>query len=161
MCSAALQELCQSLVKGSQPNVVQTSITFNYIPRSNRTASLQKPGSIWPTFKFNAGQEEGCEARSDDVHWHGQQAVSQCRCNPHHCVCMKGLLVCSDSVSLFQVCRSSLRYLALMMPRPVLKLKEINPLLFNFVEELVEIRVGRETIWTLQEVLVWMKIFLA
>ena len=49
----------------------------------------------------------------------------------------------SDSVSPFQVCRSSLRYLALMMPRPVLKLKEINPLLFNFVEELVEIRVGR------------------
>lgn len=28
------------------------------------------------------------------------------------------------------------------MSRPVLKLKEINPLLFNFVEELVEIRVG-------------------
>lgn len=43
---------------------------------------------------------------------------------------------------LLQVCRSSLRYLALMMSRPVLKLKEINPLLFNFVEELVEIRVG-------------------
>ncbi|XP_068613420.1 differentially expressed in FDCP 8 homolog [Brachionichthys hirsutus] len=39
-----------------------------------------------------------------------------------------------------KVCRSSLRYLALMMSRPVLKLKEINPLLFNFVEELVEIR---------------------
>lgn len=35
-----------------------------------------------------------------------------------------------------------MRYLALMMSRPVLKLKEINPLLFNFVEELVEIRVG-------------------
>lgn len=34
-----------------------------------------------------------------------------------------------------------MRYLALMMSRPVLKLKEINPLLFNFVEELVEIRV--------------------
>lgn len=29
-----------------------------------------------------------------------------------------------------------------MMSRPVLKLREINPLLFNFVEELVEIRVG-------------------
>lgn len=38
-----------------------------------------------------------------------------------------------------------MRYLALMMPRPVLKLKEINPLLFNFVEELVEIRVGSFT----------------
>lgn len=48
----------------------------------------------------------------------------------------------SDIQSLLQVCRSSLRYLALMMSRPVLKLKEINPLLFNFVEELVEIRVG-------------------
>lgn len=34
-----------------------------------------------------------------------------------------------------------MRYLTLMMSRPVLKLKEINPLLFNFVEELVEIRV--------------------
>lgn len=41
-----------------------------------------------------------------------------------------------------QVCRSSMRYLALMIPRPVLKLREVNPLLFNFVEELVEIRVG-------------------
>lgn len=41
-----------------------------------------------------------------------------------------------------QVCRSSMRYLTLMISRPVLKLKEINPLLFNFVEELVEIRVG-------------------
>lgn len=49
---------------------------------------------------------------------------------------------CGQSVISFQVCRSSLRYLALMMPRPVLKLKEINPLLFNFVEELVEIRVS-------------------
>ncbi|XP_056333838.1 differentially expressed in FDCP 8 homolog isoform X2 [Danio aesculapii] len=39
-----------------------------------------------------------------------------------------------------KVCRSSMRYLALMMPRPVLRLKEINPLLFNFVEDLVEIR---------------------
>lgn len=45
-------------------------------------------------------------------------------------------------VSLLQVCRSSMRYLVLMISRPVLKLKEINPLLFNFVEELVEIRVS-------------------
>lgn len=50
--------------------------------------------------------------------------------------------VCVLIVSLSQVCRSSMRYLALMMSRPVLRLKEINPLLFNFVEELVEIRVG-------------------
>uniref|UniRef100_A0A8C7HCN4 Differentially expressed in FDCP 8 homolog n=1 Tax=Oncorhynchus kisutch TaxID=8019 RepID=A0A8C7HCN4_ONCKI len=43
-----------------------------------------------------------------------------------------------------KVCRSSMRYLALMIPRPVLKLREVNPLLFNFVEELVEIRVVGE-----------------
>lgn len=35
-----------------------------------------------------------------------------------------------------------MRYLALMLSRPVLKLREINPLLFNYVEELVEIRVS-------------------
>uniref|UniRef100_A0A3P9C392 Differentially expressed in FDCP 8 homolog n=1 Tax=Maylandia zebra TaxID=106582 RepID=A0A3P9C392_9CICH len=45
-----------------------------------------------------------------------------------------------------KVCRSSMRYLALMMSRPVLRLKEINPLLFNFVEELVEIRKLRQDI---------------
>ncbi|XP_052438246.1 differentially expressed in FDCP 8 homolog isoform X5 [Carassius gibelio] len=45
-----------------------------------------------------------------------------------------------------QVCRTSMRYLALMITRPVLKLKEINPLLFNFVEELVEIRKLRQDI---------------
>ncbi|CAL8382265.1 unnamed protein product [Arctogadus glacialis] len=45
-----------------------------------------------------------------------------------------------------KVCRSSMRYLALMMSRPVLKLKEINPLLFNFVEELVEIRKLRQDV---------------
>ncbi|NXP50687.1 DEFI8 protein, partial [Heliornis fulica] len=39
-----------------------------------------------------------------------------------------------------QVSRCSMRYLALMVSRPVLKLREINPLLFNYVEELVEIR---------------------
>lgn len=40
-----------------------------------------------------------------------------------------------------QVSRCSMRYLALMVSRPVLRLREINPLLFNYVEELVEIRV--------------------
>lgn len=35
-----------------------------------------------------------------------------------------------------------MRYLVLMVSRPVLKLREINPLLFNYVEELVEIRVS-------------------
>ncbi|XP_023801869.1 differentially expressed in FDCP 8-like [Cyanistes caeruleus] len=39
-----------------------------------------------------------------------------------------------------------MRYLALMVSRPVLKLREINPLLFNYVEELVEIRKLRQDI---------------
>lgn len=43
-----------------------------------------------------------------------------------------------------QVSRCSMRYLALMVSRPVLRLREINPLLFNYVEELVEIRVRLE-----------------
>lgn len=51
-------------------------------------------------------------------------------------VCWRGLSLTSPQVS-----RCSLRYLALMVSRPVLRLREINPLLFNYVEELVEIRV--------------------
>ncbi|NWH39228.1 DEFI8 protein, partial [Chloropsis hardwickii] len=45
-----------------------------------------------------------------------------------------------------KVSRCSMRYLALMVSRPVLKLREINPLLFNYVEELVEIRKLRQDI---------------
>ncbi|KAB1260233.1 Differentially expressed in FDCP 8-like protein [Camelus dromedarius] len=45
-----------------------------------------------------------------------------------------------------QVSRGSMRYLALMVSRPVLRLREINPLLFNYVEELVEIRKLRQDI---------------
>nr|XP_019835090.1 PREDICTED: differentially expressed in FDCP 8 homolog isoform X1 [Bos indicus] len=45
-----------------------------------------------------------------------------------------------------KVSRGSMRYLALMMSRPVLRLREINPLLFNYVEELVEIRKLRQDI---------------
>ncbi|XP_040135010.2 differentially expressed in FDCP 8 homolog isoform X4 [Ictidomys tridecemlineatus] len=45
-----------------------------------------------------------------------------------------------------KVSRCSLRYLALMVSRPVLRLREINPLLFNYVEELVEIRKLRQDI---------------
>ncbi|XP_053304848.1 differentially expressed in FDCP 8 homolog isoform X2 [Spea bombifrons] len=45
-----------------------------------------------------------------------------------------------------RVSRCSMRYLALMLSRPVLKLREINPLLFNYVEELVEIRKLRQDI---------------
>uniref|UniRef100_A0A7M4EL38 Differentially expressed in FDCP 8 homolog n=1 Tax=Crocodylus porosus TaxID=8502 RepID=A0A7M4EL38_CROPO len=45
-----------------------------------------------------------------------------------------------------KVSRCSMRYLALMLSRPVLKLREINPLLFNYVEELVEIRKLRQDI---------------
>ncbi|XP_029464199.1 differentially expressed in FDCP 8 homolog isoform X5 [Rhinatrema bivittatum] len=39
-----------------------------------------------------------------------------------------------------KVSRCTMRYLTLMVARPVLKLRESNPLLFNYVEELVEIR---------------------
>ncbi|XP_078066827.1 differentially expressed in FDCP 8 homolog isoform X1 [Mustelus asterias] len=45
-----------------------------------------------------------------------------------------------------KVCRYSMRYLTLMISRPVLKLRAINPLLFNYVEELVEIRKLRQDI---------------
>ncbi|KAL7979694.1 hypothetical protein Chor_004852 [Crotalus horridus] len=45
-----------------------------------------------------------------------------------------------------KVSRCSMRYLVLMVSRPVLKLREINPLLFNYVEELVEIRKLRQDI---------------
>lgn len=57
----------------------------------------------------------------------------------------------ANRVRAFQVSRCSMRYLALMASRPVLKLREINPLLFNYVEELVEIRVSicRVAPWTL------------
>ena len=83
----------------------------------------------------------------------------QFRFHLRHPVGMKGPLSCSrgsiqpvrclKACLLFQVCRSSMRYLALMISRPVLKLKEINPLLFNFVEELVEIRVRSFKFWRL------------
>uniref|UniRef100_A0A8B9YN12 Differentially expressed in FDCP 8 homolog n=1 Tax=Bos mutus grunniens TaxID=30521 RepID=A0A8B9YN12_BOSMU len=53
---------------------------------------------------------------------------------------------CHLSAPLAQVSRGSMRYLALMMSRPVLRLREINPLLFNYVEELVEIRKLRQDI---------------
>nr|XP_033798653.1 differentially expressed in FDCP 8 homolog isoform X2 [Geotrypetes seraphini] len=43
-----------------------------------------------------------------------------------------------------KVSRCTMRYLALMVGRPVLKLRETNPLLFNYVEELVEIRLRQD-----------------
>ncbi|XP_005999256.1 differentially expressed in FDCP 8 homolog isoform X3 [Latimeria chalumnae] len=59
-----------------------------------------------------------------------------------------------------KVCRSSMRYLALMMSRPVLKLRDLNPLLFNYVEELMEIRlqdrqhfVENDDMYSLQDLL--------
>lgn len=60
--------------------------------------------------------------------------------------CCWGAQRCQLSAPPSQVSRGSMRYLALMMSRPVLRLREINPLLFNYVEELVEIRVrqGRD-----------------
>ncbi|XP_029464196.1 differentially expressed in FDCP 8 homolog isoform X3 [Rhinatrema bivittatum] len=45
-----------------------------------------------------------------------------------------------------KVSRCTMRYLTLMVARPVLKLRESNPLLFNYVEELVEIRKLRQDI---------------
>lgn len=56
--------------------------------------------------------------------------------------CSVCLLSASGGQCDFQVSRCSMRYLVLMVSRPVLKLREINPLLFNYVEELVEIRVS-------------------
>ncbi|KAK2085782.1 Differentially expressed in FDCP 8 [Saguinus oedipus] len=49
-------------------------------------------------------------------------------------------LVYGPGAGVWGVSRCSMRYLALMVSRPVLRLREINPLLFNYVEELVEIR---------------------
>ncbi|XP_075694717.1 differentially expressed in FDCP 8 homolog [Rhinoderma darwinii] len=51
---------------------------------------------------------------------------------------------CREQVE--KVSRCSMRYLSLMLGRPVLKLREINPLLFNYVEEPVEIRKLRQDI---------------
>lgn len=56
--------------------------------------------------------------------------------------CRAGLPSASGSQCDFQVSRCSMRYLVLMVSRPVLRLRETNPLLFNYVEELVEIRVS-------------------
>lgn len=56
--------------------------------------------------------------------------------------CSAGLLSASGGQCDFQVSRCSMRYLVLMVSRPVLKLRETNPLLFNYIEELVEIRVS-------------------
>lgn len=56
--------------------------------------------------------------------------------------CSAGLPSASGGQCDFQVSRCSMRYLVLMVSRPVLKLRETNPLLFNYVEELVEIRVS-------------------
>ncbi|XP_073515317.1 differentially expressed in FDCP 8 homolog isoform X2 [Phyllobates terribilis] len=59
-----------------------------------------------------------------------------------------------------KVSRCTMRYLALMLGRPVLRLREINPLLFNYVEELVEIRlqdrqhfVENDDMYSLQDLL--------
>ncbi|KAG6920330.1 differentially expressed in FDCP 8, partial [Chelydra serpentina] len=60
--------------------------------------------------------------------------------------CLLPWLITGGCVLRAQVSRCSMRYLALMVSRPVLKLREINPLLFNYVEELVEIRKLRQDI---------------
>lgn len=64
-------------------------------------------------------------------------AVGMAQCPPGDGVTGHGVTAAGGQVS-----RCSMRYLALMVSRPVLKLREINPLLFNYVEELVEIRVS-------------------
>lgn len=101
---------------------------------SDQSAWIGKLVSIWPTFSFST-----VLGRCLLVVWWAPTRYSSSR--PGHVHAFERGSD-SDIQSLLQVCRSSLRYLALMMSRPVLKLKEINPLLFNFVEELVEIRVG-------------------
>ncbi|KAG8235628.1 hypothetical protein J437_LFUL014886 [Ladona fulva] len=45
-----------------------------------------------------------------------------------------------------KICQSSKQFLSLMAKRPVLKLQEINPMLFNFVEELSLVKKIREDI---------------
>lgn len=67
----------------------------------------------------------------------GVVAVGMARCPPGDSVPGHRVTAADGQVS-----RCSMRYLALMVSRPVLKLREINPLLFNYVEELVEIRVS-------------------
>lgn len=79
-----------------------------------------------------AGQGTGCVGRGlSGAEWGGAETGR----------CCWGAQRCQLSTPPAQVSRGSMRYLALMMSRPVLRLREINPLLFNYVEELVEIRV--------------------
>ncbi|TSZ97526.1 AFG3-like protein 1 [Bagarius yarrelli] len=82
------------------------------------------------------------EARQCD--YTGQYYCSSCHWNDTAIIPAR--VIHNWEFELKKVCRSSMRYLALMISRPVLKLKEINPLLFNFVEELVEIRKLRQDI---------------
>ncbi|XP_013409327.1 uncharacterized protein LOC106172933 [Lingula anatina] len=53
-----------------------------------------------------------------------------------------------------KVCRSSKQYLRLMLQRAVLRIQDINPMLFSFVEELNEVKKLRE------EILIMKKYFL-
>ena len=41
-----------------------------------------------------------------------------------------------------QVCRASKQFLKLMARKPVIRVQDINPMLFNFVEELTDVKVG-------------------
>ncbi|XP_075879361.1 differentially expressed in FDCP 8 homolog isoform X2 [Nelusetta ayraudi] len=82
------------------------------------------------------------EARQCD--YTGQYYCSTCHWNDTAIIPAR--VIHNWEFELRKVCRSSMRYLTLMISRPVLKLKEINPLLFNFVEELVEIRKLRQDI---------------
>jgi len=44
-------------------------------------------------------------------------------------------------VVLMQICRASKQYLRLMLRKPVLRIQDINPLLFRYLEELDEVKV--------------------
>jgi len=55
----------------------------------------------------------------------------------------------------YKVCRASKQFLRLMLRRPVLRINDVNPMLFNFVEELNDVKKLRE------EILVMKRYFLS
>ncbi|MEE6528073.1 hypothetical protein FKM82_029980, partial [Ascaphus truei] len=88
------------------------------------------------TLRFLGAGAVPSEARQCD--YTGQYYCSNCHWND--LAVIPARVIHNWDFELRKVSRCSMRYLALMLGRPVLKLREINPLLFNYVEELVEIR---------------------
>ncbi|KAF3817531.1 hypothetical protein GH733_012818 [Mirounga leonina] len=117
-------------------------ISLRECPRKDRGAGCKEIGYIrqlgtagllWVvSCSPSLGRGVPSEARQCD--YTGQYYCSHCHWND--------LAVIPARV----VSRCSMRYLALMVSRPVLRLREINPLLFNYVEGLVEIRKLRQDI---------------